>query len=250
VLNLMLAGTRGAVAAGLFEIARKISTVPLIVRQAFAYVMAPLTSAQARADRASIGPLYRFSARVSTALVVPLAGLLIFAGADILSIYRPEAAAALPVLTLLVAARALDAIVGPATPVIETIGHRILPLVNSLLAAAIWAALAWALVPDHGAIGMAIAVSAATLAAAYAATLELKFSDDLSPFDRRLFGALGLGLAGVALMAAAEAVTSGPVRFASVLLLWAGTSWLTLRHGLARGDREALGGFARKLRLV
>jgi hypothetical protein len=43
VLNLMLAGTRGAVAAGLFEIARKISTVPLIVRQAFAYVMAPLS---------------------------------------------------------------------------------------------------------------------------------------------------------------------------------------------------------------
>ncbi len=250
VLNLVLSGTRGAVAAGLFEIARKISTVPLIVRQAFGYVMAPLSSAQARADRAEIGPLYRFAARVSTALVVPLAGLLVFAGADILSVYRPEAAAALPVLVLLVAARALDAIVGPATPIIETIGHKLLPLLNSLLAAAIWAVLALLLVPSLGAIGMAIAVSAATIATSLAATVELRISDGLSPFDRRLFAALALGLVGVGLMALAEAVTNGPVRFASVLFLWAATSWLTLRHGLARGDREALGGFARKLRLV
>jgi O-antigen/teichoic acid export membrane protein len=250
VLNLMLSGTRGAVAAGLFEIARKISTVPLIVRQAFAYVMAPLTSAQARADRASIAPLYRFAARVSTALVVPLAGLLIFAGADILSLYSPEAAAALPILTLLVAARAADAIVGPATSIVETIGHRLLPLVNSLLAVAIWVALTLALVPSSGAMGMAVAVAAATLAGAYAATLELKISDGLSPFDRRLFAGLSIGIAGIALMAAAEAVTSGPARFVTVLLLWAATSWLTLRHGLARGDREALGGLSGKLKLV
>jgi hypothetical protein len=28
------------------------------------------------------------------------------------------------------------------------------------------------------------------------------------------------------------------------------TSWLTLRHGLTREDREALGGLSRRLRLV
>ena len=33
-------------------------------------------------------PLYHFASRVSTALVVPLAGLLVFAGPDILSVYR------------------------------------------------------------------------------------------------------------------------------------------------------------------
>lgn len=32
--------------------------------------------------------------------------------------------------------------------------------------------------------------------------------------------------------------------------LWAITSWLILRFGLTRGDREALGGLSRKLRLV
>src|SRR5206468_12867592 len=81
VINLLLPGARGAVAAGLFEIARKIATVPLAVRQAFQYVMAPVAAHQARVDRAAIAPLYRFASRVSTALVVPLAGLPIFAGA-------------------------------------------------------------------------------------------------------------------------------------------------------------------------
>src|SRR3546814_10035936 len=97
ILNLMLPGAGRATAAGLFEIARKISTIPIIVRQAFQSVMAPLSSPHAQADRAALGPLHRFPSRVSTVLVVPLAGLLLFAGADLLSFFRPAAAAALPV---------------------------------------------------------------------------------------------------------------------------------------------------------
>ena len=250
VLNLMLPGSRGAVAAGLFEIARKISTVPHIVRQAFQYVLGPLSSAQAQADRAAIAPLYRFASRVSTALVVPLGGLLIFAGADILSIYRPEVREALPLLWILVAARVLEAIVGPAATIVEMTGHRILPLVNSFAAVALWAVLAYLLIPDRGALGMAAAVAAATLVGAWAATIELKVSDDLSPFDRKLFQGLALALAGVALMALAEFLLDGPVRFATVSVLWAATSWLTLRYTLTREDRLALGGFSRRLRLV
>ena len=41
-----------------------------------------------------------------------------------------------------------------------------------------------------------------------------------------------------------------PIRFAIILTLWAITSWLTLRYGLTREDREALGGLSRKLKLV
>jgi O-antigen/teichoic acid export membrane protein len=249
VINLLLPGARGAVAAGLFEIARKIATVPLSVRQAFQYVMAPVAAHQARVDRAAIGPLYRFASRVSTALVVPLTGLLVFAGADILSVYRPEAMAALPLLSILAAARAAEAIVGPATPVVEMTGHRILPLVNSLVAVLLWLVLAMLLVPRLGAAGMALAVGAATIAQAYAATLELTISDRISPFDRKLFLGLAAALIGCAAMALAERLTHGPVRFVSVLLLWAAASWAALRIGLTRTDREALGGLARVLRL-
>ncbi|MDT9598566.1 lipopolysaccharide biosynthesis protein [Sphingosinicella rhizophila] len=249
-LNLMLPGAGGAAAAALFEIARKIATVPLIVRQAFQYVMAPLSSAQARVDRKAIAPLYRFASRVSTALVVPLVGLLIFASLDILSLYRPEALAALPLLYILVASRAVEAVVGPATPIVEMIGHRGLPLLNSLIGLALWAVFAWLLVPLHGPIGMAIAVAAATVATSAAATVELRVSDNLSPFDGKLVHGLGMALLGVAMMALAAEVTGGPVRFLTVLTIWAATSWCALRFGLVRGDREALGGFARRLRLL
>jgi O-antigen/teichoic acid export membrane protein len=250
VINLLLPGARGAVAAGLFEIARKIATLPLSVRQAFQYVMAPLAAHQARADRAMIAPLYHFASRCSTALVVPLAGLLAFAGVDILSVYRPETMAALPLLYILVAARAAEAIVGPATPIVEMTGHRILPLVNSLAGVAVWILLAWLLVPAMGAAGMAIAVGLATLVIAYAATLELQLSDGLTPFDRKLFLGLAVALVGVALMYLASMTLRGPVRFGAEILLWAAASWAALRLGLTRGDRESLGGVGRALRLA
>lgn len=250
VLNLMLPGARGAAAAGLFEIARKISTVPHIVRQSFQYVLGPLSSAQARADRGAIAPLYRFASRVSAALVIPLAGLLIFAGSDILSVYRPEVREALPLLWILVAARAVEAVVGPAATIVEMTGHRILPLVNSFLGVTLWAVLAALLTPGHGALGMAVAVAAGSLVAAYAAMVELRVSDRISPFDLKLLQALAVSSAGLALMAGADALTAGPLSFALLLALWAGTSWLTLRYGLARDDRLALGGLSRRLRLV
>jgi O-antigen/teichoic acid export membrane protein len=249
-INLMLPGARGANAAALFDIARKISTVPLFVRQAFQYVMAPLSSAQAHADREAIGPLYRFACRVSTALVVPLAGLLIFAGKDILSVYRDEATAALPLLYVLVAARAGEAILGPATPVVEMTGHRALPLLNSLAGMALWALLAFLLVPRLEAMGMVIAVAAATLLITIAATIELRIAEGLTPFDLKLLRGLTIALVGVGLMSLVEYFTGGPLRFALVLTLWALTSWCALRFGLVRTDREALGGLAKRLRLI
>src|SRR3546814_18538479 len=46
ILNLMLPGARGATAARLFGIARKISTIPLIVRPTFQFVMSPFLESQ------------------------------------------------------------------------------------------------------------------------------------------------------------------------------------------------------------
>ena len=249
-INLMIPGARGASAAGIFEIARKLSTVPYIVRQSFQYVLAPLSSAQAHADRAAIAPLYHFASRVSTALVVPLAGLMVFTGADVLSVYRPEAVAALPLLAVLCAARAAEAIVGPAGTIVEMIGHRGLPLLNSAIAFVLWFALALWLTPAAGEMGMAIAVSVAITVSTWAAAVELRLSDGLSPFDRKLFQCLAVALVGVGAMALVEYLAGGPLRFASNMMLWLITSWFTMRYGLTREDRLALGGLSRRLRLV
>jgi O-antigen/teichoic acid export membrane protein len=250
VLNMMLTGTAGASAAGVFEIARKLATVPQIVRQAFQYVLAPLTSAQVRADRSRIGQLYRFASRISTALVLPLSGLMIFASRDIVSIYRKEALPAVPILMLLASGRAAEAIVGPASTIVEMAGHRLLPLLNGVVAVALWLLLALWLVPDHGAWGMAIAVAVAAAVPAYLAVFELRVSDRIWPFDRWMLSGLVIALVGIAAMAPARIYLDDWPRFLTLVALWAATTWLALRYGLPRDDRAGLGKFARKLRLT
>lgn len=253
ILNLMLPGTRGAEAAGLFGIARKVASVPLIVRQAFQYVLAPLATAQAAVDRAGIAPLYRFATRVSTTLVIPIAAALILLASDILSLFAPAAMAALPLLIVLVVGRAAEAAVGAATPVIEMTGHRGLPLANAIAGLTLWALLAWWLVPTMGGTGMAIAVSAGTVASAWAAAIELKLTENLGLLDGRLARGIAIALIGALLMAAigmlADPLGARP-RAAILLLLLPATLWTALRYGLDREDRLAFGGLARRLRLI
>lgn len=243
LLNMAFPGTRGATAAGLFGIARKVASLPLIVRQAFQYVLAPLSSAQARHDRAGIQAIYGFSTRISVVFVVPLAALLMLLAPDILSLFAPEAAAALPVLLVLVLGRAGEAIVGPATPVVEMTGHRILPLVNSLLGLAVWALLGAWMVPVMGATGMAWAVTAGTVLIAWAATIELRWSDGLVAFDAVALRALAAALGASCLLWVAGNLAEplgAPVRAGLLFVLFWPLLWATLRFGLPVSDRAAL----------
>lgn len=252
LLNLMVPGAAGATAAGLYGIARKVASIPLIVRQSFLYVLAPLAAAQAAVDRSALLPMYRFSTHMSLLLAVPLAGFLILVASDVLGAFAPGAAAALPVLVALLAARAGEAVIGPATPIVEMIGHRAIPLLNSLIGLTLWLVLALWLVPDYGAFGMAISVSVAVVATAWAAVAELRISDGLTPFGVgfwRAFaaGALIIGalwLAGVALapLGAAE-------RAIGLLVLFWPLLWMGLRFGLGASDKAALGKFQQRLRL-
>lgn len=253
LLNLALPGARGATAAGLFGIARKVASIPLIVRQAFQYVLAPLASAQAAHDRAGVATLYGFATRLSIAFVIPLSGLLVLLARDILSGFAPEAMAALPLLVVLVIGRAGEAVVGPATPVVEMTGHRVLPLVNAVAGLAAWALVGWWLVPTMGATGMAIAVSVGTVLIAWAATLELRISDGLAAFDSsalKLLAVSGTGVAALWAIGLALAPLGAPVRAIGLLLLFWPLLWLVLRLGLPLADRIALGGPARRIGLA
>jgi O-antigen/teichoic acid export membrane protein len=248
LLNLAFPGARGATAAGLFGIARKIASVPLIVRQAFQYVLAPLASAQAAHDRGGISSIYGFATRLSIAFVIPLAALLMLLASDILSLFAPEAAAALPLVLILVLGRAGEAVVGPATPVVEMTGHRLLPFLNSLFGLGLWAALGAWLVPEHGAAGMAWAVTAGTVLIAWAATIELRLTDGLVAFDAGAWRVLGTAAAVSSLLWALGMLPlSAPVRAMMLLLLFWPALWCVLRFGLPSADRAALGTPARKL---
>lgn len=252
LLNAMIPGAGGATAAGLFGIARKIASIPLIVRQSFLYVLAPLASAQAAVDRKEIAPLYSFSTHISLLLAVPLAGFLILVAADLLTAFAPGAEAALMVLVILLAARAAEAALGPATPIIEMIGHRGLPLANSLAGLAIWLALGIWLVPEMGATGMAIAVSAAVVLTALLAIFELYWADRVLPFGHGFLRALLAAAGCVALLWSLGEMLSPfgqPIRALSLFLAFWPSLWLALRLGLLPEDKHGLGKAAIKLRL-
>ncbi len=253
LLNLMVPGAAGATAAGLYGIARKIASIPLIVRQSFLYVLSPLASAQAAVDRSAMLPMYRFSTHMSLLLAVPLAGFLILVASDVLSAFAPGAAAALPVLVILLAARAGEAVIGPATPIVEMVGHRALPLLNSLIGLVLWLVLALWLVPTQGAFGMAIAVSVAVVATAWAAVAELRISDGLTPFGFGFWRAVAAGTLIIgALWLAGEALGSARRDAArywlAVPFLAAAVAWTSLRACDAN-DKQALGKFGQRLRL-
>lgn len=252
LLNIMLPGVSGATAAGLFGIARKIASIPLIVRLSFLYVLAPLSSAQAAAKRSEIAPLYSFSTHISVLFALPIAGFMMLVAADVLTIFAPGAEAALPVVLILLLGRAVEAALGPATPIVEMTGHRALPLVNSILGLALWLALAAWLVPVAQASGMAVSVSAAIIATALLAIAELWWSDRLSPFGAGFWSALFASFAGIALLWAAGEMVSGlgqRIRALTLLILFLPTLWLILKIGLMREDKAGLGRVATRLRL-
>ena len=253
LLNLMLAGAAGATAAGLYGIARKVASVPQVVRQTFAYVMAPLASAQAAVDRSAIQPLYAFSTRLSTVLVVPLAVALCALGEEILRLFAPEARAALPLLVVLTIARALEAFAGPAASIIEMIGHRLLLILNAVAGLLVWLLFAALLVPRFGGTGMAVAVGIGIVLMSYLALIELHLGDGLNPFSGRYWLGLAISLLTSGAMFGIERLVAplGPAaRALTVALLFPVTMWLGLRFGLSRSDREALGSIGRRLRLA
>ncbi len=252
LLNAMIPGAAGATAAGLFGISRKIASIPLIVRQSFLYVLAPLASAQAALDRREIAPLYSFSTHVSILLALPLAGIMVLLSADMLTAFASGAEAALAVVVVLLIARGIEAALGPATPIIEMVGHRGLPLFNSVIGLLLWMGVGWILVPSHGALGMAIAVSVAVVFTAILAMVELYVSDRISPFGPGFWRALMAAIIAIAvlwLLGKAMLPFGMPIRAITLFLLFWPCLWLTLKWGMMAEDKAGLGKLATKLRL-
>jgi hypothetical protein len=99
---------------------------------------------------------------------------------------------------------------------------------------------------------MALAVSAAVVATAWAAVAELRFSDGLSPFGVGFWRALLAGGAIIGVLwfsGELLAPLGAPVRAIGLLILFWPLLWLGLRYGLDAVDKAALGKFGQKLRL-
>lgn len=251
--NMLAPGESGARAAAIYAIARKVASIPQIVRQTFAYVLGPIAAAAERGDRSTIQALYDFAVRLSLLLTVPTCAALIAAGPAFLSLFSGGAQAGLPILAILTAARGIEAMVGPASAIQQVIGRRVLPVINAFVAF-VAAALVLALLA-HVVPGMAVAFAVATgqVVVAGLSIGQLAREEGLRAFGRAFWPpfALAAGLS-LAMLGTGLVLWRSPpwISGLAILALWPPMLWIALRFGLSVADKAALGAFGRKFRLV
>lgn len=253
-LNALIPGGGGAVAGGLFVIARKIASLVQILRTAFAYVLSPLASHAAHSRGDEICAIYGFATRVLVAVSLPLGMVLASAAPAVLRLFGADARPAMAAVVLLVLARTVDAVLGAAAPIQQVISGYRQQLLPSLAGLAVAAALAAMLLPDgDGLTAMAVAVGGGIAMTAGLPVFQLWRHDGLHPFTRSFWrvlatalaiGAGGAALAHLALLAptAAELPLLVPLMLLSI--------WFSARFALPFADRAALGRTGQILRLV
>lgn len=253
VANLLAPGAAGASAAGLYAIARKVASIPQIVRQTFGYVLGPIAAAAARGDRSTLQALYDFAVRLSLLLALPTCVALAAAGPAILGSFAHGAEAGLPILVILVTARGIEAAVGPASSIQQVIGRRVLPLQNSLVATLAAGAVLAATAERWPGLAVALAVGTGQVVVAALSIGQLSREEGLKAFAPPFLRTLGVALAAsAAIVLVALFTIATPLVVSGILTIiaWVGAMWVALRLGLAESDKQALGKTGRRLKLA
>jgi len=252
ILNFALPGSAGANAAGLYTIARKLSSIPQLVRSVFAHVVSPVASTTVNREHSAAQALYTFSIRISLLLALPTAFALIMAAEPILALFVTGATAAWPVVVILTAARGIEAALGPGPALQQVISHRGIPLLNSTIGFMIAALVLLAAFEPLQIIGVALAVACGQLAIVTLSTWQLSWIEKLSPFDGSVYRILGgAAIACLLILVAGTATSSLPVYIngVAVVIIYVCVLWLSMRFALPGGDRAALGKTGRRLKL-
>ena len=251
IVNFMLPGASGANAAGLYSIARKLSSIPQLIRTVFAYVISPITVASVNRGPAARQALYEFSIRISLLLALPTSAVLILLADAILVLFATGAAAAWPIVVILTIARGIEASVGPATAIQHVISHRGLPILNTLLGFITTTIILFISFPMYQTVGVALGVAAGQIVIAVLAVWQLHRFEKLHAFGgqfmRIFIGALATCFI---ILAANNLAAPGLVQNAANLSAYLSALWLNLRFVLPEQDRLALGKVGRKLGLI
>lgn len=242
----------GADAAAIYGLGRHISSVLQIVHSSFEYVMAPFASLKnALAKKAELQSLYTFTTRLIAVLVLPFGVVLIYISRDILTVFRPDYAAATGVIIVLTAGRITEALMGTSAAVVEMLGHRALPLLNNALGLLTLFVLQYYLKVDYGIMGIAIATAAGFNVISILSLMEAYFIYDLSAWNRKtwhpLLVSLGLSIfMGVTFYLADYLPHYIHFSYALVSIFFA--LMFLVRFGLSLEDAKALGRIGRWFR--
>lgn len=252
-LNALLPGSAGAVAGGLYVIARKISSLVQIVRTAFAYVLAPLASHATRGASEDVRGIYGFATRVSVAVALPIGLVLAAVAPAVLYWFGPDARPALAAVVILVLVRTVEAVLGAGAPIQQVVSRYRQQLLPSATGLALAVLAAFLLVPAGGLTGMAAAIGIGVIVAAGLPVIQLYAHDGLhpfgSPFGRTLAIALGVSATGFVL-GHATLMAPRALELPLAILVLLAALWLSARFALSAADRAALGKTGRALKLV
>ena len=253
LLNWLLPGAAGAISTALYVIARKVSSIVQLVRQAFSYVLAPLASSASQGAEDEVRTIYGFVTRLSFALALPIGAVIIGGGPAVLRAFGTDAGVALPALIILTVARIIEAVIGSAGPIQQvTAGFRS-QLVGSAVGLGVATAIVLAVMPEWGVTGMALAVGAGVAISALVPLWQLHILDRLHPFASPFVSVMikSLLISAGALIAA-HLTLQLPTLFElpAVIIVQLAALWFSARYALPFEDRKTLGKTARKLKLV
>lgn len=251
-LNFLLPGAAGAAASGFYAVARKIASALQAVRLTFEYVMAPLAAERdGKGDHAALNDMFAFATRLSLCIALPFGAALILARHDILAAMQPEFQAAAAAIAILCAGRVLEAATGPATAIVEMLGHRSLPPLNGLAGFLTLWGLGVYLIPEHGVTGAAVAAATGLNVTALLALLQSAILFKLFPYDRTLLRPLALALVlstGILSLVPVSSSWPIPAGIVSAVIALLMSVALLVRYSLPDADAEALGKVGRLLK--
>ena len=252
IINFSLPGVAGANAAGLYSIARKLASIPQMVRSVFSHVVSPVAASSANSDHVVMQALYTFSIRISLLLALPTALALIMAADSILVLFVTGAAAAWPIVVILTTARGVEAALGPASALQQVISHRGLPVLKSAIGLIVAIIVLFFAFPQYQTIGVAFAVATGQLVIAFLSVWQLSRMEKLQPFDGSFIRLLcGASLACLVILIAGVFTSSAPAYVNGIVILsvYLAAIWMSVRFALPKNDRVALGKLGRRLRL-
>jgi O-antigen/teichoic acid export membrane protein len=253
IINFSLPGVAGANAAGLYSIARKLASIPQLVRTVFTHVIAPVAASTANREHDAAQALYSFSLRISLLLALPTAVALIVAADSILVLFVTGAAAAWPILIVLTFARGIEAAVSPAGAIQQVISHRGMPVLNSTIGLVVATLVLLYAFPMYEAVGVAMGVAMGQIVIALLSVWQLSRMEKLKAFDSSSFKIIVTALLActVILFTGSVTINTPPlIKGSTLLITYLLAIWLSVRIALPANDRAALGKFGRRLRLA
>ena len=174
--------------------------------------------------------------------------------ASLLGLFGDQAQVAQAAVVILIAARALEAVLGISVPVLQVIGKFRAQLTASIFGIIVAVGAGWLLIDHVDALtGVTLAMSIGLIVMSAIPTLQLAWGEKLHPFDERFptVALRGIAITGVAgLVGLVIDRLPDAASIPLLILLAAAAIWCSLRFALPHADRASLGKVARRLRLV